>query len=108
MNIETLVHLISIISSAPEHANYVTDDGRYLLVEGMHCKIFIGVWSVPITNVADVFIDGRPRALDDIRLILKLESQRLSMAKLLHEDGHHTSDWMADVCKRIKLLEEVE
>lgn len=108
MNIETLVHLISIISSAPEHANYVTDDGSYLLVEGMHCKIFIGVWSVPITNVADVFIDSRPRALDDIRLILKLESQRLSMVKLLHEDEHRTSDWMADVCKRIKLLEEVE
>jgi len=57
-----------IIENAPSGATHFAN-GSYLQVEGNHCKVFnsLSVWSVPISNVEDVFINQNPRLLDDIK-----------------------------------------
>lgn len=70
---ETLDELKAIRDNAPEGANYATKH-YYLMVEGLHCKIFnsLGVWSAPVCNAADIFIDEKPRSLSDINRIIEL------------------------------------
>lgn len=70
---ESLEELKVIIAGKPEGANYIAG-GYYLMVEGLHCKVFntLGVWSVPVCNAADIFIDGKPRLLSDIERIIEL------------------------------------
>lgn len=76
-----------ILANAPEGATHITSNNVYLKVYGNHCHVFnsLHVWSIPITNIEDVFIRNNPRSLSDIRRIVELEKYNLGLATESHE-----------------------
>ena len=67
-----------ILANAPEGATHITSNNVYLKVYGNHCHVFnsLHVWSIPITNIEDVFILNNPRSLFDIFRIVELEKKQ--------------------------------
>ena len=63
----------AIIDNAPDGSTHFAN-GTYLKIEGNSCKAFnsLNVWSLPISNIEEVFLYNNPRLLDDIKRIALL------------------------------------
>lgn len=82
---ETLEELKEIIAGKPEGADYITLCNNYIQIDGIHCRVFnpLDVWSIPVCNTSDIFIDDKPRSLSDIGRIIELMEVTQGMLQIL-------------------------
>lgn len=101
---ETLEELKAIRDNAPDGADYITLSNKYIQIDGVHCKVFnsLGVWSVPLCNVSDVFIDDKPRSLSDIERIIEQQEMLEVAWSAIQEAGYE--DFCSELRKYIEAL----
>lgn len=82
----------AILDGAPDgatHCCYGSMSVDYIKIEGFHCKFWndLEVWSYPISNTADVFIESNPQPLYLLKEILALRERVTEMEPLWHKDS---------------------